>query len=57
MITTDMVKKAAENGLPGLKSLFEKLPKEDCLKGLGIMVILGVSTVAINTIKEIVMNK
>lgn len=57
MITTTMVEESFNKGLPELKNLFEKLPKEDCLKGLGIMVILGLSTVAINAIKEIVLQK
>ena len=43
--------------MPALKELFEKLPKEEALKGIGIMVILGFSALVINTIKEIVMKK
>ena len=57
MITTTMVEEAYNKGLPELKALFEKLPKEDCLKGLGLMVILGISTYVISTVKEIVMSK
>lgn len=52
-----MIEEAFNKGLPELKELFEKLPKEDCLKGLGIMVILGISITAINVIKEIVLQK
>ena len=57
MITTTMIEEAYQKGLPELKALFEKLPKEDCLKGLGIMVILSISITAINVIKEIVLQK
>ena len=57
MITASMVEEAYKKGLPELKQLFENLPKEDCLKGLGLMVILGISTVAINVVKEIVTSK
>lgn len=57
MITASMVEEAYKKGLPELKNLFDNLPKEDCLKGLGIMVILGISTLAINTIKDIVTSK
>ncbi len=57
MITKSLVKQAADSGLPALKDLFEKLPKEDALKGLGILVILGVAYKAIETIRDIVMAK
>lgn len=57
MITTSMVEEAYKKGLPELKHLFENLPKEDSLKGLGIMVILGISIITINAIKEIVISK
>lgn len=57
MITPSMVEEAYNSGLPELKQLFEKLPKEDCLKGLGIMVIMGISIATINVIKEIVTSK
>lgn len=57
MITGAMINEAYKKGLPELKQLFENLPKEDCLKGLGLMVILGISTVAINVVKEIVTSK
>ena len=50
-IQDDVVEKAA------LYVKKENLPKEDCIKGLGIMVILGISTLAINTIKDIVTSK
>lgn len=57
MVTYEMVEQAFKEGLPGLKELFNKLPKEDCLKALGILVIMGVGITIINTIKEIVMAK
>lgn len=57
MVTTESVKEAAKGGLPALKDLFEKLPKEDALKGIGILVIAGVGMGIINVIKEIVTGK
>ena len=57
MITASMVEEAYKKGLPELKHLFENLPKEDCLKGLGLMVIMGISIVTINVIKDIVTSK
>lgn len=57
MITPSMVEEAYNRGLPALKQLFEKLPKEDSLKGLGLMVIMGISIATINVIKDIVTSK
>lgn len=57
MINQDIVKQAAENGLPALKELIEKLPKEEALKAIGIMAILGVAYKTIRIIAEIVMKK
>ena len=57
MITTPMVEEAYKKGLPELKQLFEKLPKEDCLKGIGIMVIMGIAIETIRIIKDIVISK
>ena len=57
MITKALVEKALDGGLPSLKDFFDKLPKEDAIKGLGILVILGVSKIAIDTVKEIVLKK
>ena len=57
MITKEIIENTNSQGMPTLKELFEKLPKEEALKGIGIMVILGLSALAINTIKEIVMKK
>ena len=42
---------------PALKDLFEILPKEDALKGIGILVIAGVGMGVTNVIKEIVTGK
>lgn len=57
MITESNVKQAVDRGLPALKDLFDKLPKEDALKGLGILAILGVGYKIIETIKDIVVRK
>ncbi len=57
MITKDLVKNAAQGGLPALRDLFDKLPKEDALKGIGILLILGVGYKVIEAIKEIVLSK
>ncbi len=57
MITEEIVKNASQQGMPALESLFKNLPKEDCLKGLGILVILGVTGTAIKAIKDIVLDK
>lgn len=57
MISKAIVKQAADNGLPALKNLFEKLSKEDALKGIGILAILGVGHKIIEAIKDIVLAK
>lgn len=57
MITESIVQQAANNGLPALKELFEKLPKDDALKGIGILAILGVGYAIIEAIKDIVKAK
>lgn len=57
MITKSIVKQAADNGLPALKDLFEKLSKEDALKALGILAIIGVGYKIIEAIRIIVLNK
>lgn len=55
MVTKESIEQIYRNsGESGLKELFEKLPQDDRLKGLGILVILGVSYVVIEAIKEIV---
>ncbi len=57
MVTKGIIKEAAQGGLPALKELFDKLPKEDALKGLGILAILGVGYKVIEVIREIVLAK
>lgn len=57
MVTKGIIKEAAEGGLPALKELFDKLSKEDALKGLGILAILGVGYKIIEAIREIVLAK
>ncbi len=57
MVNYEMVEQAFNEGLAGLKELFNKLSKEDCLKALGILVIMGVGITIINTVKEIVLAK
>lgn len=57
MVTTENVKEALNGGIPDLKILFEKLDKEDALKAIGILVILGVGMYVIDAVKEIVMHK
>lgn len=57
MITEEIVKKTAQQGMPALVDLFKRLPQEDGIKGLGILVILGVAGKAMNVIKDIVMSK
>lgn len=52
-----LVKAAADQGLPALKELFNKLPKEDALKGIGVLAILGVAQTAFIAIVEIVKGK
>ena len=57
MINKEIITVASEAGLPALKELFNKLPKEEALIGLGLMIILGISKMAIEAVKDIVMNK
>lgn len=57
MITEEMIGLAANQGNQALKKLFENLPKEDALKGLGIMVIAGFAYYTIKQISEIVLKK
>ncbi len=57
MVTTENVKEALNGGIPGLKVLFDKLDKEDALKAIGILVILGVGKYVIDAVKDIVTNK
>ena len=57
MISKDLIKQTSQQGLPALKDLFDKLPKEDALKGIGILVILGVGYKIIEAVKDIVLSK
>lgn len=57
MVTIENVKEALNGGIPDLKVLFDKLDKEDALKAIGILVILGVGKYVIDAIKDIVTNK
>lgn len=57
MINEEIIKKTADAGLPSLKELFNNLSKEDALKGIGIMIILGIGKHAIETVRDIVLSK
>lgn len=57
MITEEIVRQTASEGMPALKELFEKLSKEDALKGLGILAIIGITANAFATIVKLVTNK
>lgn len=57
MVNEEIISQAADKGLPALKELFEKLPKEDALKGFGILAIMGVGCAIIKAIKDIVLAK
>ena len=57
MVTTELVANAANAGIPALKELFNKLPKDDALKTLGTLVVLGISKYAIDAVKDIVLHK
>lgn len=57
MITQEIVQNALNEGIPALKSLVEKISKDDAIKVLGMLVILGVTFGTINAIKEIVIQK
>ena len=53
MINEEIIKKAADAGLPSLKELFNNLPKEDAKTGLGILAIGFVSWTAITAILKL----
>lgn len=57
MINEKVIAEAANAGLPALNELFNKLSKEDALKGIGIMAVLGIGYKVIDTILEIVRSK
>ena len=57
MLDQNALKNAYNAGLPALKNFFEKLPKEDALKGIGVLVIMAVGSKIIDVIKDIVTQK
>ena len=57
MVNTEMVKEAVNNGIPAIKNLLEKLDKEDALKAIGILAILGIGKHVIDAVKDIVTKK
>ena len=57
MITEKLIKTAASQGLPALEELFEKLSRDDAIKGLAMLVILGVSRKTVEVIRDIVLAK
>ena len=57
MVNTEMVKEAVNNGIPAIKNLLEKLDKEDALKAIGILAILGIGKHVIDAVKDIVPKK
>ena len=57
MVTKEIVKEAADKGLPALKVLFEKLPPKEILTALGMLVIAGVGAITIDAIRDLVKDK
>lgn len=57
MIDKQIIQGALNNGVPALKDLFEKLPKEEAIKGLGLLALVGVGYKLFDTIKDIVLHK
>ena len=57
MLDNNVLLQAVQGGIPALKNLFEKLSKEDALKGIGILSIMGVGYKVIDAIKDIVEQK
>lgn len=56
-VNFDMVKQAVDSGVPAMKELASKVPKEQAAAVIGIMVILGVAYKTIDSIKEIILKK
>lgn len=55
MVNESIIVNTLENGgTSALEELFKKLSKEDALKGIGILTILGVSALAIKAVVDIV---
>ena len=57
MINEEIIRKAAEAGLPALKELFNKIPKEDILRALGILATTLISWKTIEEIRKICMSR
>ena len=57
MINEVIIKKSAEDGLPALKELFNKIPKEDILRALGIVATTLISWKAIEEVRKICMSR
>ena len=57
MINEEIIRKAAEAGLPALKELFDKIPKEDILRALGILSTSLISWKAIEEVRKICMSR
>ena len=57
MINEEIIRKAAEAGLPALKELFNKIPKEDILRALGILSTTLISWKTIEEIRKICMSR
>ena len=57
MINEEIIRKAAETGLPALKELFNKIPKEDILRALGILATTLISWKAIEEVRKICMSR
>ena len=57
MINEEIIRKAAEAGLPALKELFNKIPKEDILRALGILATTLISLKAIEEVRKICMSR
>lgn len=57
MINEEIIRKAEEAGLPALKELFNKIPKEDILRALGILSTTLISWKAIEEVRNICMSR
>ena len=57
MINEEIIRKAEEAGLPALKELFNKIPKEDILRALGILSTTLISWKAIEEVRKICMSR
>ena len=57
MINEETTSHAAEPGLPALTELFNKIPKEDILRALGILSTTLISWKTIEEIRKICMSR